>query len=99
MKKSSEKLAALIPATSNANTPLRQVLNLLEGVRQGSQGYVALCPSHNDNHASLSVAEGDDGRVLVHCFAGCDVADVVGAIGLEVCDLFPRARAKSRQKE
>src|SRR5204862_85349 len=69
--------------------PVQRVLDKLEGVRKGTQGYTALCPAHDDNNPSLSVAEGDDGRVLVHCFAGCDVADIVAAIDLEMFDLFP----------
>lgn len=31
----------------------------------------------------------DDGRTLVHCFASCDVADVVAALGLTFSDLMP----------
>jgi hypothetical protein len=38
----------------------------------------------------LSLAEGDDGRILLHCFAGCSVADVMAAVGLSVADLFPQ---------
>ncbi|HVS15501.1 MAG TPA: hypothetical protein VMV46_16375 [Thermoanaerobaculia bacterium] len=30
----------------------------------------------------------EDGRVLAHCFAGCDPAAVLEAIGLELRDLF-----------
>jgi hypothetical protein len=37
----------------------------------------------------LSVREGDDGRVLLHCFAGCSVNEVVAALGIELSDLFP----------
>jgi len=37
----------------------------------------------------LSVREGDDGRVLLHCHAGCPVDEVVAALGLELHDLFP----------
>jgi hypothetical protein len=32
----------------------------------------------------------EDGRILVHCFAGCGAADVVGAVGLTVSDLFEK---------
>gem|GEM_PF-4856927 len=46
------------------------------------------CPAHDDAHGSLSVAEGRDGRALVHCHAGCEVRDVLTAIGLTECDLF-----------
>jgi len=37
----------------------------------------------------LSIGVGDDGAVLLHCFAGCDVDAVVRALGLSVDDLFP----------
>lgn len=33
--------------------------------------------------------ETSDGSVLLHCFTGCTVTDVVDAIGLEITDLFP----------
>jgi hypothetical protein len=50
---------------------------------------MAKCPAHKDRRASLSVRELDDGRVLLHCFAQCDVASVVAALGLQMEDLFP----------
>lgn len=46
------------------------------------------CPAHEDRSPSLSVNEGDDGRVLINCFAGCEAAAVVEAIGLNLRDLF-----------
>lgn len=65
------------------------VLSLLEGVRRSGGGWMARCPAHEDRSASLSIGAGSDGRVLVHCFAGCDTADVLAAIGLGFADLFP----------
>jgi hypothetical protein len=35
------------------------------------------------------VRELDDGRILLHCFGGCSVHDLLSAIGLEFDDLFP----------
>jgi len=62
----------------------------LEAVRQTARGqYIARCPAHEDRRPSLSVRELDDGRVLLHCFAGCPVDEVVAAVGLELRDLFP----------
>ena len=46
-------------------------LDRLEGVRKAGNGYKARCPAHDDRNPSLSVAEGDGGKVLVTCFAGC----------------------------
>lgn len=45
---------------------------------------MALCPSHDDDKASLHVTEGDNGRVLAYCFAGCRFADVVASLGLDL---------------
>lgn len=66
------------------------LLGKLDGVRATGAGrWIAKCPSHDDRSPSLSVRELDDGRVLIHCFASCDVEDVVGAVGMKVSDLFP----------
>lgn len=35
-------------------------------------GWLTLCPVHGDKRPSLSICDGEDGRLLVHCFAGCD---------------------------
>ena len=49
-----------------------------------------LCPTHDDRNPSLSVSNGD-GKVLVHCQAGCDLDAVLSALGLGRADLFDRA--------
>jgi hypothetical protein len=49
----------------------------------------ARCPAHQDRRASLAIRELDDGRVLVHDFAGCATADILAAIGLDFDALFP----------
>lgn len=62
----------------------------IEGVRdRGSGQYIAKCPAHSDRTASLSVKCCDDGRVLIHCFAGCEPDDVLGAVGLEFSHIMP----------
>lgn len=57
--------------------------------RTGPDKWVARCPSHADKGPSLAVRELDDGRTLVHCFAGCSVHEIVAAVGMELSDLFP----------
>ena len=66
------------------------LLSRLEGVRKSGRGWIARCPAHEDRSASLSIAEGDNGTVLLHDFAGCKPADVLAAVGLTLGDLFPK---------
>jgi hypothetical protein len=70
---------------------IKRVLELLENVRRGGEGYSALCPAHGDTNNSLSVTETDDGHVLIKCFAGCETSDVIAELGLEWKDLFATA--------
>lgn len=66
------------------------LLSMLDKVRKtGPDRYIARCPSHDDKSPSLTIRESDDGKVLVHCFAGCSVHEIVHAVGLELSDLFP----------
>jgi putative DNA primase/helicase len=54
----------------------------LKGRRNGN-GWLVRCPCHNhgkgrgDRNFSLSVANGNDGRLLFRCFAGCDFLDIL----------------------
>lgn len=71
--------------------PIDKVCDRLEHVRQsGPNSYRAACPAHGRGvKGSLAVRELEDGRLLLHCFAGCEVADIVAALGLGFEDLFP----------
>ena len=69
--------------------PLELVLSRLSGVRRTRSGWIALCPAHDDHTPSLSIAEGPDGRVLLHCHAGCEPDAVAWVLGLSMRDLFP----------
>ena len=67
-----------------------ELVDRLHGVRRTGTGrYVARCPAHKDKSPSLSVRELEDGRVLLHCFAGCDAASVLAAVDLSMESLFP----------
>lgn len=66
------------------------LLSRLERVkRTGAGRWQARCPAHDDRGPSLSIRELDDSRILVHCFAGCDVRSVLSAVGLSFDDLSP----------
>jgi len=77
-------------------TPLELLFSKLPGVKKSGSGWSARCPAHDDRRASLSVSTGDDGRVLLHCHAGCDTAAIVAALGLGLADLFPAKPATPR---
>lgn len=66
------------------------VARLQKAKRTGSDRWMASCPSHPDKTASLALRELPDGRILLHCFAGCGIEEILESIGLTVNDLFPR---------
>jgi hypothetical protein len=82
-----------------------KLLSKFASVKKTKSGWSARCPAHEDGTASLSIAEGDDGRVLLKCHAGCDHKKIVSALGMEERDLFdadatrPAATKKSSSKK
>jgi hypothetical protein len=74
---------------ANSSEPLSRVLDLLPGSQNRGDYYLARCPAHDDANPSLSVGVGDDGRVLLNCFAGCLPEQVTDALGIKMADLFP----------
>ena len=74
------------------NEPLVNVIERLEaggfGPKRNGRGWTARCPGHGDARPSLSIDTGDDGRVLLRCFAGCDWQGIIGALGLKAGALF-----------
>lgn len=86
----SNTCGANFPQSRSSAQPVEQLLSRLDGVKRTGEGrWIARCPAHQDRFPSLSIKEGTDSRVLVHCFAGCAVEDVLAGVGLEVKDLFP----------
>lgn len=67
---------------------IKVLLSQLERVRRSANGWTARCPAHDDAIPSLSVSLGEDGRILLKCFAGCGLRAIVGALGVAVTDLF-----------
>src|SRR5579864_7066127 len=74
---------------------IETVLARLKGVRTSLRGWVACCPAHRDREPSLSIGLGDEGQVLLNCFAGCTLDKIVEAMGITVTELFPNAPSTS----
>lgn len=78
------------PTTSCNSTPADRLLPALDRLKETGAGrWIACCPAHDDRNPSLSIRETEDGVILLHCWAGCATAEVAGALGLELRDLFP----------
>ena len=75
---------------------IHKILNRLQKVRGKNGKWVACCPAHDDKSPSLAVTLKDDGRILMHCFGGCSIGDVLASLGVEVSDLFPDRLPASR---
>lgn len=68
--------------------PVDLILQRLNKVRKnGANKWMACCPAHEDRSPSLAIAEQGD-KILLHCFAGCEVPDILTAIDLSIGDLF-----------
>lgn len=66
------------------------LLNRLEKVKGSKGRWTACCPAHGDKSPSLAITQLDDGRILLKCFAGCSAFEVVGSLGMDMQDLFPK---------
>src|SRR5260370_7078455 len=78
-----------------ASPGLDNVVAHLKGVRPSLRGWKACCPAHADREPSLSIGLGEQGQVLLKCFAGCSLERITEAMGLTLTDLFPAAPSAS----
>lgn len=62
--------------------------------------YIALCPAHNDHNPSLSIRlSPDSNRILLHCYAGCEVDDILNNVGLTAKDLYTNQKGNNTMKK
>lgn len=73
--------------------PVQAVLDALHANGNRTEGkggghWMAQCPAHPDRTPSLSVSRGDEGQVLLNCFAGCNTGDVIAELGMPAAAMF-----------
>jgi putative DNA primase/helicase len=68
----------------------------LGGKRSGS-GFLSRCPAHDDRDPSLRISDGDNGKPVVKCHAGCDQKAVIAA--LQEKGLWPESEKKLSKQE
>lgn len=91
-----------------AEATAEPLLQRLDGLQRSGTGWRARCPACSGRSRKLSVTE-RDGRVLVHCFGGCQAEEVLTAVGLAWADIMPprhwpdspeeRVRVRRAQRE
>ena len=57
-----------------------EILARALGGRRYGRHWMACCPAHDDHTPSLAIQDTDNGKVLVHCHAGCAQALVIGEL-------------------
>ena len=72
-----------------------QALLDLVGARRCGDSWVGRCPAHKDRTPSLSVCE-RDGKILLHCLAGCTYKAICSALGIENRALFTAPQGSPR---
>ena len=71
---------------------LNKLLSRIEKVKSnGSSKWLACCPAHPDKSPSLGIKLTDDDKILIKCFSGCSVDEIVTAVGFELSDLMPES--------
>src|SRR6266566_8464086 len=92
------RIVSMVISIAQQSSPaLEQVLSQLKGVRTSMRGWRACCPAHTDSEPSLSIGLGEQGQVLLKCFAGCSLERIVEAMGLTILDLFPDGATPAEQ--
>ncbi len=64
------------------------LLSRLEGIQKAGRGHRARCPACGGTSRKLSITYAE-GKVLIHCFGGCETSDVLQAVGLNWSDIQP----------
>lgn len=77
------------------NEQLERLLSRLDKVeklppQQHQARYKACCPAHDDKNPSLSVTLSQRDTILLRCWSGCSVEEIVSAVGMDMQDLFPK---------
>jgi ABC-type dipeptide/oligopeptide/nickel transport system ATPase component len=76
-----------------ASPQIAEFLSKLEGVKKSGTNWYARCPCRNDDmNPSLSIGQGNDGRVLATCHrgGGCSLDEICDAMKIKKQDLFPK---------
>ena len=75
-----------------------QILSKFPNTKKSGSGWIVNCPAHDDKSPSLQITEGQDGKVLFHCFAGCKLDDILAGAEIDKADIFPEGKQTPKRK-
>lgn len=79
---------------------IEEVVGHFKGdIQTGDSTYKVLCPCHQDQKPSLAIALGENGKVVLHCHAGCLIEDILEKAGLSMQDLFDSGKSIRRSRK
>ena len=65
----------------------KDIISRLKGVSWSGNTANAICPSHEDRKASLSVTLEPE-KILMRCHSGCSIQSICNGLGVKVSELF-----------
>jgi hypothetical protein len=86
-------------------------VDLFGAERTGRREWTRKCPAHADHGTSLRITNGHKGAVQLTCAAGCEIEDIVDALGLDwepysswpsrpnIAEMSPTEHAAHKEKE
>jgi hypothetical protein len=75
-----------------------KIISQLKEVSWSGSTANAICPSHEDRKASLSVTLETD-KILIRCHSGCDIHTICGRLGVKVSELFTQRSVELRHHQ
>src|SRR5918995_834128 len=91
----SGKRPARSKETPSMLADFEDVLDKLEVASRNGEKAMCFCPAHDDRISPSLSLKTENGKLLLHCFAGCRPEDIVSEIGLQIKDLFSEGGGRS----
>src|SRR5215218_4921040 len=64
------------------------VMRSIDVASRNDEKAMSFCPAHDDRSTPSLSLKAENGKLLLHCFAGCQPEDIVSEMGLQMKDLF-----------
>lgn len=75
----------------------RRILNAVNARETQRGNWIGSCPTHDGERPALLVRVRPGGRLELKCTDGCELEDILAALGLEVTEEFCRARLSRKE--